>query len=60
LKISLFIALLISMALSFYVFITTHITKHGPNKHLYSVWQFPMLLAIFLEYIYLLDNPMYS
>ena len=45
LKITLFIAIL----LSFYIFVTTLITKEKHHKRLFSAWQFPMLLAIFID-----------
>lgn len=41
--------LLISVVLSFYIFITVIFFNKDTKKHLYSAWQFPMLLAVYLE-----------
>jgi hypothetical protein len=41
--------LLISVVLSFYIFITVIFFKQDGKKHMYTAWQFPMLLAVFLE-----------
>ena len=46
--ISLFIALL----LSFYFFIDTLIFKNKDNSKIFSTWQFPMILAIYIDTIY--------
>ena len=46
--ISLFIALL----LSFYFFIDTLIFKNKDNSKIFSTWQFPMILAIYVDTIY--------
>ena len=45
---SLFIALL----LSFYFFIDILVFKNKDHSPLFSTWQFPMLLAIFVDTIY--------
>ena len=50
-KLSLFIALLIS----FYIFIINIYSKKNKYSHIFSTWQFPMLLAIFLD-ICLIEN----
>ena len=47
-KIILFIAVIIS----FYIFIQTLVVKDVKYKKIFSTWQFPMLLAIFLEVLY--------
>ncbi len=44
-KLSLFIALLIS----FYIFILNIYSKQNKYSHIFTTWQFPMLLAIFLD-----------
>jgi len=44
--------LLISVLISFYIFIKTIIMNHDDKKHMFSTWQFPMLLAIYLDLIY--------
>ena len=45
---SLFIALL----LSFYFFIDILVFKNKDHSPLFSTWQFPMVLAIFVDTIY--------
>jgi hypothetical protein len=42
------LSLLVSLLISFYIFINT-IFFNSSHKSLFSTWQFPMLLAIFLE-----------
>ena len=44
--------LLISVIISFYVFIQILVVKDSTYKPMFSTWQFPMLLAIFLEVLY--------
>ena len=46
------IAIFIALLLSFYIFFTTVVLKHQTHKHMYSTWQFPMLLALFLDLFY--------
>ena len=43
------------MLISFFIFIMTLIVKSKEYKDVFSTWQFPMLLAIFLE-VYLIDS----
>ena len=43
------IAICIALLLSFYIFLTTVVLRQDKQKHLYSTWQFPMLLALFLD-----------
>ena len=43
------------MLLSFYIFIMTIFMKSTQYKGVFSTWQFPMLLAIFLD-VYLLED----
>lgn len=45
LKITLFIAILLSL----YILINTVITREKRHKNVFSAWQFPMLLAIFID-----------
>lgn len=47
-KFVLFIALLIS----FYVFINIIVCKDLTYKRMFSTWQFPMLLALYLDVLY--------
>ena len=45
----------IVMLISFFIFIMTLIVKSKEYKDVFSTWQLPMLLAIFLE-VYLIDS----
>lgn len=47
-KIVLFVAVMISL----YIFIQILVVKDLRYKPIFSTWQFPMLLAIFLEVLY--------
>lgn len=42
-------ALLLVLILSFYMFIVTYIYKSSEFKNMVNSWQFPMLLAIFVD-----------
>ena len=44
--------LLLSVIISFYIFINILVFKKQLYKPMFSTWQFPMLLAIYLEVIY--------
>ena len=43
------------MLISFFIFIMTLVVKSKEYKDVFSAWQFPMLLAIFLE-VYLIES----
>ena len=43
------ILMFIIVLLSFYIFIMTLMLKSKEYKDIFSTWQFPMLLAIFLD-----------
>ena len=43
------ILMFIIVLLSFYIFIMTLMLKSNDYKDIFSTWQFPMLLAIFLD-----------
>uniref|UniRef100_A0A6C0DRG3 Uncharacterized protein n=1 Tax=viral metagenome TaxID=1070528 RepID=A0A6C0DRG3_9ZZZZ len=45
--------LLITMAISFYIFVQAIFYNSEPHKLLYSTWQFPMLFALFMESVLL-------
>lgn len=45
-------AILVSLLISFYIFINTMCFKSREHQSVFSMWQFPMLLAIFLEVLY--------
>jgi uncharacterized integral membrane protein len=47
--------LFLIVLLSFYIFIVTVFMKSTQYKAVFSTWQFPMLLAIFLD-VYLLED----
>jgi len=47
--------LFLIVLLSFYIFIMTVFMKSTQYKEVFSTWQFPMLLAIFLD-VYLLED----
>jgi uncharacterized integral membrane protein len=49
------LSLIITLLLSFYIFISVTVYKHNTHKLLYTTWQFPMLLAIFLD-VFLIEN----
>jgi hypothetical protein len=44
--------LFIALLLSFYFFIDILVFKNKDHSPLFSTWQFPMLLAIFVDTIY--------
>ncbi len=46
------ICLFIVLIISFYFFIDTLVFKNKDNSKIFSAWQFPMLLAIFVDTIY--------
>jgi hypothetical protein len=52
LKFMFHIFLLGSLLISIYFFIETIILKNNKYSDLFSTWQFPMLLALYLDTIY--------
>ena len=44
--------LLLSVIISLFIFIQVLVFKNKNYKPMFSTWQFPMLLAIFLEVLY--------
>jgi hypothetical protein len=44
--------LLGALLISFYFFIDTLVFKNAKYRDVFSTWQFPMLLAIYLDTIY--------
>lgn len=46
------VCLLIALLISFYFFIDTLVFKNKDNSKIFSTWQFPMLLAIYVDTIY--------
>jgi hypothetical protein len=46
------ICLFIVLLISFYFFIDTLVFKNKDSSKIFSAWQFPMLLAIYVDTIY--------
>lgn len=46
------VLLLFTTALSFYFFIHVVVLKEYNHQSIFSNWQFPMLLAVFLDVLY--------
>ena len=46
------VSLLIALLISFYIFVRTLVMKDLKHSISFSTWQFPMLLAIYIEAIY--------
>ena len=44
--------LLVCLLISFYISVVTLFSKDNTHNHIFSAWQFPMLLAIFIDIIY--------
>lgn len=44
--------LLVCLLISFYMMVITLFSKDNTHNHIFSAWQFPMLLAIFIDIIY--------
>lgn len=45
-------SLLIALLISFYFFISHIVMRDDKHKKIFNSWQFPMLLAIFIDSIY--------
>ena len=41
-----------ALTLSFYFFVDVLVFKNKRYKHVFSTWQFPMLLALFIDTMY--------
>ena len=46
------IFLSLCLIFSFYIMMVTLFTKDNTHNRIFSVWQFPMLLAIFIDTLY--------
>jgi len=46
------VCLLTTLLISFYFFIDVLVFKNKHHSDIFSTWQFPMLLAIYLDTIY--------
>ena len=49
------LSLIITLLLSFYIFISVTVYRNKTYKSLYTTWQFPMFLAIFLD-VFLIES----
>lgn len=45
-------SLLIALLISFYFFVSHIVLKDNKHSKIFTTWQFPMLLAIFIDSIY--------
>jgi hypothetical protein len=47
-------SLFITLILSFYIFLRSLFFNDNDKKRIFSTWQFPMLLALYVDAIYIL------
>jgi hypothetical protein len=47
-------SLFITLILSFYIFVRSLFFNDNDKKRIFSTWQFPMLLALYIDAIYIL------
>lgn len=47
------ISLLVTLLLSFYIFIKVVFFQDSDKKGIFSAWQFPMLLALYIDTVYI-------
>lgn len=47
-------SLLITLILSFYIFVRSLFFNDNDKRRIFSTWQFPMLLALYIDAIYIL------
>jgi|UniRef100_A0A6C0HR22 hypothetical protein len=47
-------SLLITLILSFYIFIRAVFFEDDEKKRMFNAWQFPMLLALYIDAVYIL------
>jgi hypothetical protein len=45
--------LLVCLLISFYMMVITLFSKDNTHNHIFSAWQFPMLLAILVDIVYI-------
>ena len=45
-------SLFIALICSFIIFFKTVILNHSHHREIFNTWQFPMLLAVFLDAVY--------
>jgi Ca2+/Na+ antiporter len=50
------LSLLITLMLSFYIFIRAIFFEDDEKKRMFNSWQFPMLLALYIDAVYILTG----
>lgn len=50
------LSLLITLMLSFYIFIRAIFFEDDEKKRMFNAWQFPMLLALYIDAVYILPG----
>jgi len=50
------LSLLITLMLSFYIFIRAIFFEDDEKKRMFNAWQFPMLLALYIDAVYILTG----
>ena len=50
------LSLLITLILSFYIFIKAIFFEDDEKKRMFNAWQFPMLLALYIDAVYILTG----
>jgi hypothetical protein len=48
------VSLLVTLILSFYIFIRALFFDDNEKRRMFNAWQFPMLLSIYIDAIYIL------
>ena len=46
------VLLCVCLVISFYIMMVTLFSKNNTHNRIFSAWQFPMLLAIFIDTLY--------
>ena len=49
------LSLLLTLILSFYIFIRAIFFSDNDKKRLFKAWQFPMLLALYIDVVYIMQ-----
>jgi hypothetical protein len=50
------LSLLITLILSFYIFIRALFFEDSEKMRMFNAWQFPMLLALYIDSVYILKT----
>jgi len=48
------LSLLLALILSFYIFLRSVFYKDHEKRRLFDAWQFPMLLALYIDAVYII------